>query len=529
MGPLSRLVAKASILVTLLLSTWVVNSPTLDYGFVYDDIAVIVERAPIWEEGWSGLRQTRHWGTGRHAVLLSFDADRRQPLSPSPFHRTNLALAAAVVVLAYLLARALGLGVQGAFTSALLFSLHPIHTDAVVSIVGRAELLAALGLMGALTLHLRGYPGGWPSMAAAAVLFLIGLSSKESTVVLLPLIALADFLGLAEHTRERRLKSYAVYLATLAAWVAFVFPHFSTLDTISYVDNPLAHAPWLQRVSKASAILWHYAALVVWPLRLLPERSFATTDPSLGAGSVAVAAWLGLSLGCWQLRQRNPRLVFCLMWFPLAFAVTANIVFPIGTVMAERLAYLPSLGPLLIAGLAIDAVAARGRSLRLASVAMVAVAALLLAFAYDARARYWSSNDYYHVQAAVASPRSAKAHHNLGLLRARQGRLDEAAASFRRALRIYPAFGAATYYLAGVLTKLERRQQAAEVYRSYLAIVPDDKGAYTQLLDLEMQLHDYTAALATTRRLIELEPGNMGYITTLTQLERKTHGESLSP
>ena len=46
----------------------VINAPTWDYGFVYDDYAVIVNRPPAWQQGWKTFVETRQWGTGRHAV-----------------------------------------------------------------------------------------------------------------------------------------------------------------------------------------------------------------------------------------------------------------------------------------------------------------------------------------------------------------------------------------------------------------------------------------------------------------------------
>ena len=74
-------------------AVWVVNAPSLDYGFVYDDRAVIVEREPVWTAGWRTFVTDRTLGVGRHATLVSLDLDRREPLSPRPFHVTNTAIA----------------------------------------------------------------------------------------------------------------------------------------------------------------------------------------------------------------------------------------------------------------------------------------------------------------------------------------------------------------------------------------------------------------------------------------------------
>src|SRR5580704_561099 len=69
------------------------------------------------------------------------------------YHLMNLLLHAAVTLLLYLVLRKIlesfASGTIVAWTAALLFAVHPIHTEAVASIVGRSELLAAGFLLAA--------------------------------------------------------------------------------------------------------------------------------------------------------------------------------------------------------------------------------------------------------------------------------------------------------------------------------------------------------------------------------------------
>src|SRR5205085_6497923 len=74
-----------------------------------------------------------------------------------------------------------------AFAAALLFAVHPIHTEAVASVSGRAELLACAFLLTAWILHLRDH------QISALICFVLALLSKESAVVFLPLVALGDY------------------------------------------------------------------------------------------------------------------------------------------------------------------------------------------------------------------------------------------------------------------------------------------------------------------------------------------------
>ncbi len=110
---------------------------------------------------------------------------------PFEFHVVNLFLHAGVTILLYLLLQILlqGLphGQRVGFVAALLFAVHPIHTEAVTSIVGRPELLAAGFLLASWILHLK------DREIPALICFVLALLSKESAVAFLPLVVIGDY------------------------------------------------------------------------------------------------------------------------------------------------------------------------------------------------------------------------------------------------------------------------------------------------------------------------------------------------
>ena len=339
--------AFAAILVFL--AVVAVNEPTLDYGFVYDDQAVIVERAPVWSAGWQAFLTDRTLGVGRHATLLSLDLDRRDPLSPTPFHVTNVALASIAALVVLTLGKRMGLSPLAALAAAIAFAVHPTHVDAVVSIVGRSELLAAIGVLSALVLHVEGYYGRASVAALAGGLFFVSLASKESAACLLLILLLAEFFGIRSAVAPKKPRAWPLaYVVALAAWLALVGDNFASTDPIPYVDNPLAHVGPLERVSRAGELLWRYVAWSAWPFGLKPDRGYAEIGAATLYGPLAWIAWGALVLLAVALKRSAPVLGFALLWLPASFAVTGNVVMPIGTLMAERLLYLPSIGPCLV-------------------------------------------------------------------------------------------------------------------------------------------------------------------------------------
>ena len=115
---------------------------------------------------------------------------------PFGFHLVNVLLHAAVTCLLYLLLRNIlepaspqgsSQGKTVAFVAALLFAVHPIHTEAVTSIVGRSELLAAGFLLAACLFHVN------DREIPALLCFVLAVLSKESAVVFLPLVLVCDY------------------------------------------------------------------------------------------------------------------------------------------------------------------------------------------------------------------------------------------------------------------------------------------------------------------------------------------------
>jgi tetratricopeptide (TPR) repeat protein len=506
-------------------AVWAVNEPTLDYGFAYDDQAVVLERPPAWEQGWSEFLASRGWGVGRHVALLSLDLNRRQPLTPRTFRLTNLWLSALNAVLVLTLAHALGLSSAAAIVTALLFAVHPTHVDAVVSIVGRAELLAAFSVLSVLLLHITGYGGRVAGVALAGALVFVGLASKESAACILVLIALLELFqpGLTfVAAAERRPRAWPLaYLAALVAWLALVGRNFATVDTIAFPDNPLADLPARERILAAAEILWHYVATTVWPFGLRPDLGYAEITTSSTLGAISSLGWAGVVAIAFALRRRAALLGFSLLWLPAAFAVTGNVLMPIGTMMAERLLYLPSAGPCLVVGAVVDRVRRDTALRRWGGYAILLGVLISLALSYHQRARVWVDEDHYHEQAVALSPRSAKAHYDLGLNYARRGRYEDAEASFARALAIVPSFAAAAGYRAESLRRLDRVDDAVEVYEAYLVAVPDDVDALRNLASLQLSIGRYDEALKSIRRAVELAPARSDLRTALNEIEAR--------
>jgi tetratricopeptide (TPR) repeat protein len=194
--------------------------------------------------------------------------------------------------------------------------------------------------------------------------------------------------------------------------------------------------------------------LLAFPYRLAPDYSYNQIPvvTSLFNLGFLVGALLGAG-GLFVIiqgvrRQWAPEWGFGTAFVVLSLLPVSNLLFPIGTVMGERLLYLPSFGFCFLLGVAYRALSQR-------QALVVPAAALLLLGACSVRTYVrnpdWKDDLALFTSAVRASPRSAKAHFNLGnALRDQKRDMDGALRAYGEALRIYPAYSEA-HYNAGVI------------------------------------------------------------------------------
>ncbi len=461
------------------------NLVTLGGAFVWDDLPHIVDNegghslsdiGRIWTEpfvtGALGERLLyRPLTKTLWAALWTLGGGR-----PWIFHLANLVLGSGVVLLVRATLLRFGCTRRVAFIAAALFALLPIHTEATAPAVGSSELLAALLCFAAALAYLHDRGGVALALLAGAVL------TKESAVVF-PFAVLLAFDGRAALQRHRgALAASAIVMAA-----AFAANRIMT-DEPGFLAlfNPLASLPVLWRVATALWVQVLYLARTVVPAGLSADYSYnqipavvSLADPRIWAG-MALAASAAL-LAARVRAARTPVVLTAIL-----FAPTANILLPIGTIMGERLAYLPSLG------VALGAAELLSRSSRWRAV--LVVIALTLGTATFARNLTWADSDRFTAAQLGTAPRSANAWYQRGAYLEWLGRDEQAVAHYGTALEILPAYPLALFNRANTLVRLGRLGEAERDYRACLAIWPGHADAARALGYLEADIPFNTAA-----------------------------------
>ena len=412
---------------------------TLRNEFTMDDGIYVLRNAQVTQASVQGLfaanKLTNVFRPVTFATLaLNWRLGGARPLG---FHLFNLILHACVTWLLFLLLEELlGASPQAkivAFAAALLFAVHPLHTEAVASISGRAELLAAGFLFAAWILHLN------DQQMPALICFVLALLSKESAVVFLPLLLVGDY----ARGKWKPIVRYAMFAGITLLYLGILWKvqggRFGQV-TIAQLDNPLAVIAPQWRILNALRVAWKYAELHFYPAKLSCDYSFNTipiymdwrhTLPALLAAMAAIGAWI------WAVWKRRSGVILAGGIYLGGFAVTANILMPTGTIMGERLAYLPSAGFCLLAALGWNWLRGRQRT-----VAVATAAAIIAAFGMRTMVRNldWKDNMSLYSAGVRVSPGSAKMHGNLGSEYQAAVEWDLAASEYETALRINPDY-----------------------------------------------------------------------------------------
>src|SRR3989344_2661233 len=268
--------------------------------------------------------------------------------SPVSFHVVNILLHALVSFLVFVLIYKLK-GKVAAFAGFLFFMFLPIHVEAVTSIVGRAEILSLLFVLGAMLFALK------QRYFLASGSFFLGLLSKEMAVAFLPIFLFLEFFW-----RRRKFKPvlrklmYFVPSAVLYALLRYLAlgKYFLNNDATP-IYNPIKFAPFFTGLWTAFKVFYLYFEKTFFPLHLSTDYSFDQI-PLVENPLLSLPALLGIVILILLIvvffKTKDFLTRFGIIIFLSSYFVISNWVFKTGTIMAERLAYTPSLGLALIIG-----------------------------------------------------------------------------------------------------------------------------------------------------------------------------------
>lgn len=426
---------------------------TLGHGFVWDDYPLLVASG-----AYTRLDLVRFFTTPANGLEylplrdLSYALDHLVwGLNPFGFHLTNLLLYFLNVVAVYLLGSSAvsylaaagdGAGSRPPATvglwTALLFAVHPLHSEAATFVTGRNTLLSGLFVILSARFFLdflQREPRRWGSYLAALGCFVLALLAKATAIFLPVLLLLCPFLG--------RRRSVGIGTAAVVPFIAVAGAAsllFTRIARQTGVIDPLLarHGGLaLQRLAEAFQIPFFYLGKLLLPVALVPDYP-VTFAPSPTA-PVALLALAGILVGISVAvagRRRLPWFSFGLCWYGAALLPVLHVL-PTAATVADRYAYLPSVAfCFLLAAGGVQLAARLRRPTVMAAFGGVVV--LVWGGLTLRQNRVWQSDETLWEHTARVAPTSLKALDNLGWIFFIRGDFDRAAGYLERARRLAP-------------------------------------------------------------------------------------------
>jgi Flp pilus assembly protein TadD len=391
-----------------------------------------------------------------------------------------------------------------AFSASLIFVAHPIHTEVVANIKGCDEIVTLLGSLGACWLVLRAVDTGrmgW-SVLSGVVFFLSCLSKeKAATIVVVIPLALWFFRGISFPR---------VLRATFPVWLAFLIFFLIRGSILGWrfggapmelMNNPylkLAGNEWVsftvsERLATIFYTLGKYLVLLFFPHPLTHDYYPRHIDiMTFGNGAVLGSLGVYLFLAYYAFRGIGNRDVirFGILFFMLTLSIVSNVVFPIGTNMGERFAFMPSVGFCLVIAAFLVRLWQSGRP----KFAYTIVVLLLLLFSGKTVMRnvVWQSNERLFLTDVSVSGNSAKIRNACGgvLLdkaaketdkEVQRRYCEEAIIHLNKGAEIYPNYKDLYISRGGCHFLLERYDAAISDYRTALRFVSGESNVPTLL------------------------------------------------
>lgn len=251
-----------------------------------------------------------------------------------------------------------------ALTVALIYTAHPIHTEAVANIKGRDEIMSMLGSLLALYGVIKYVDTRqFYYMILAMISLFLGYLSKENTVTFMAVIPLSLYF-FRDMSVGNSVKS-TLYL--LVPTVLFLMVRAAILGNdfggtpMELMNNPFLkfvdgrYVPFSNGEKWATIIhtLSRYIQLLIFPHPLTHDYYPRHIEMmSLGHPRVLVDVLIYGVIFYVAIKgfAKRSLMSFGILYFLMTLSVVSNVVFPIGTNMSERFMFMPSLGFAIILG-----------------------------------------------------------------------------------------------------------------------------------------------------------------------------------
>ncbi len=394
-----------------------------------------------------------------------------------------------------------------AFISALIFAVHPIHTEVVANIKGRDELLAGLFFLLSFYFVIKSqYTKSLLHPMAAGMLLFLALLSKENTIALIPL-AVLYFIMKKDSIEKKPL--YLVLIFLCVATMVYLAIRMKVLGGLSIeksqelMNNPFLEAQNGERIPTILFTFLVYLKLLLIPYPLTHDYypyHIELQDWSSPMVILSLFIHLAILFAGFYYFRKNRIIGFAIFCYFLLLMPVSNLFFDTGSFMNERFVFLASIGITMAEAYLITVVLLEKKkspAVRYGVISVLALVVLTYSVLTIKRNTIWKDNFTLFTHDVHISSGSAKANCTAGgvlyetaLKQPSETKklemLKESSGYLERAITIYPGYIDALLLAGNVHFELNRNMP--EVFALYSAIYKKAPGYELAFQNLEKML-----------------------------------------
>jgi tetratricopeptide (TPR) repeat protein len=504
---------------------WITYYNTLNNEFVFDDLILIQsnETLPSLKNIYNIITVTTQEHGYRPVRVLSYAIDYCiSGLNPLSYHISNIVYHIINCFLVYLITLSLLSNRATAFFAAILFAVHPVHTDSVTYIAGRRDILFTLFyLIGLYTFikyrKTQRHYFLFFSMAA----YLLSIGSKEMGVTLPAIFLIYDLINNLPH-ETKKLRSQDVTKALKKIWVQSKYFYsiffMGALAFIYYkvfINSPSQQKEYygdsvLVTLLTVGKIIVHYIKLLLFPVNLIADYSYDAFPLSSSffewSTLFSFILLFLILLIILKIFSKNRWIAFGGIWFFITLLPVCHII-PHHELLAEHYLYLPSYGFCLIAALLFTSSLENNRHSALIYFSLFCIIVLFSLRIID-RNRDWKDGMTLWSKTVKSVPRCARAQNNLGAEYIKYGHEHhkEAMPHLKAALQIKPEYAEAYNNLGLVYKGQGSYDQATKLFAKAIKSKKRYFEAINNIATMYERKGDYDTAIKIFENVLKRKP-----------------------
>ncbi|CDW53440.1 Transmembrane and TPR repeat-containing protein 4 [Trichuris trichiura] len=398
------------------------------------------------------------------------------------------------------------------FWSSLLFACHPVHVDAVASIVGRAEIISALLYICSFLEYCKAAKKtcSWKNLHLLLCISLsfMALAAKEQGVTVINRLLSIKRMGTL-------LVAFIIITMFRLHLMAWTLPHFSNgdsqaLPTVNFVFR-IANRMYIYLLNLwilfcPSYLCFDYSMGCIEPIQTI--KDFRLWLILVSISIFPLLAWMKKRRWSVENNMNFRHLLLALSGVVIPFVPASNVFFTVGFVLAERVLYLPSLGFCWItAYFALRMKASRRyRSNKNLFTGLFCFTLAAFTCRCILQNNQWLDEWTLFTSGLSVCPNNAKIHYNLGKMNAKAGRRDEAFKCYKKAIALNGDYDFALNNLAVLFLKARHYVNAEKLLQRAVAVNHEFTVGWMNLGTVQTKLNKYREAEMSYRIAIYYQP-----------------------